>query len=181
MYDEKRIEKELGRGVTPLTGLQRRLVSWLVADGWKVQDLPQETGAWCVLVEDRQGRRITVGHAPNKLDVVYVSGNCTLDPQRLTSLTAEEKQALYLDMGLMLVQMGLDHQVGLDSGGAEGPPQGIAVGLPVYSEGLARKEFAEAIRKVFHGVFAVLAMGARRLGPSEGHQGTDVSVEAKVN
>jgi len=137
---------------------QSRMVSWLMSDGLKVQEVPQGPATWCVLVENAVGHKVTVTQALDRADSVIVAGGCTFDPQSLDQLPESEREAFLWDLRLFLVQLGLDFV------GVQRPLQQVTVSLPVYCEGLTHREFAGAVRRTFLGVFAVLGVVARRLG-----------------
>ena len=58
-------EDGFGRTKTQVTG-------WLLADSWKLQELPSPETAWAVIAEDEQGKKVVIGQPNQKPDLLVL-------------------------------------------------------------------------------------------------------------
>lgn len=142
------------------TSIREKLTSWLVAEGYTVREGQARDAAWMLVVEDPAQRRFMVGQKPNRPDVIVIQGTVAISDQhgqQLDDLPDEEREDFLYDLRFRLLGLELDFQ------GVAHPLRQVMLNEHVYWEDLTRNEFFRTLKRVRHGIVAVIWSVGRKL------------------
>lgn len=151
--------------------VRQQLTSWLVAEGYAVREGQARDAAWMLVAEDPAQRRFMVGQKPNRPDVIVIQGTVAITDQhgeRLDALPDTEREEFLYDLRFRLLGLELDFQ------GVAHPLRQVMLNEHVYWEGLNRNEFFRTLKRVRHGIVAVIWSVGRKLhhpAPAQSDEG----------
>lgn len=140
--------------------LREKLTSWLVAEGYTVREGQARDAAWMLVVEDPAQRRFMVGQKPNRTDVIVMQGTVAIadqHAQHLDALPEAEREDFLYDLRFRLLSLELDFQ------GVSHPLRQVVLNEHLYWEGITRNEFFRTLKRLRHGIVAVIWSVGRRL------------------
>lgn len=155
--------------------IREKLTSWLLADGYTLREGTAQEAAWLLVVEDSAQRRYIVGQKHNRPDVVMLQGTLTLGEEharQVDALPEPEREEFFYELRFRLLGLGLDFQ------GVAHPLRQVILNEHLYAEGINRNDFFRALKRVRHGIIAVIWMIGRKLrqpAPAEERRGIEVN------
>lgn len=140
--------------------LRETVSSWLLADGYTLRERPAPDAAWLLVVEDAARRRFMVGQKPARPDVLVLQGTVSLGEEharRIEALPDEEREQFLYELRFRLLGLGLDFQ------GVAHPLRQVVLSEHLYREGMRRNDFFQTLKRVRHGIVAVIWTVGRKL------------------
>ena len=140
--------------------IREKLTSWLVAEGYTVREGQARDAAWMLVVEDPAQRRFMVGQKPNRTDVIVIQGTVAISDQhgqQLDALPEREREDFLYDLRFRLLGLELDFQ------GVAHPLRQVMLNEHVYWDDLTRNELFRTLKRVRHGIVAVIWSVGRKL------------------
>jgi hypothetical protein len=140
--------------------IREKLTSWLVAEGYSVREGQARDAAWMLVVEDPAQRRFMVGQKPNRADVIVIQGTVAISEQhgrQLDELPDRERDDFLYDLRFRLLGLELDFQ------GVAHPLRQVMLNEHIYWDDLTRNEFFRTLKRVRHGIVAVIWSVGRKL------------------
>jgi hypothetical protein len=140
--------------------VRERITSWLVAEGYTVREGQARDAAWMLVVEDPAQRRFMVGQKPNRPDVIVIQGTVAIADQHgqlLDELPEAEREDFLYELRFRLLHLELDFQ------GVSHPLRQVMLNEHVYFDDLNRNDFFRTLKRVRHGIVAVIWSVGRKL------------------
>ena len=140
--------------------VREEITSWLVGEGYSVREGQVQDAAWMLVAEDPAQRRFMVGQKTNRPDVVVMQGTVAQaeeHAQRLDGLGGVEREEFLYDLRFRLLDMGLDFQ------GVSHPLRQVILNDHLYWEDIGRNEFFRTLKRLRHGILAVIWSVGRKL------------------
>lgn len=155
--------------------VRERITSWLVAEGYTVREGQARDAAWMLVVEDPAQRRFMVGQKPNRPDVIVIQGTVAIADQHgqhLDELPEAEREEFLYELRFRLLGLELDFQ------GVSHPLRQVMINEHVYVDDLTRNDFFRTLKRVRHGIVAVIWSVGRKLHhPAPSSLGEEGGVE----
>lgn len=155
--------------------VRERIVGWLAADHWKIQEGGSPQTRWAVVAEDAQRKRIVFAQLVDRPDLLVIQGSLAVPEalrRRLDQMPAPEREELLWDMRFQLLSMDVRFQ------GVAPPLEKITVRQHLYVDDLRRNEFVGTVNRLQDALLAMIWMFRRKLqepAPMESDDTLDVN------